>query len=433
MFEANGDEVFTSLPKLQGASPYYQLGRTLSATGIYDGRVYTTPACGLQLYVYGDNLHFPKTYFTNANGFCGGNQKVDTALVSGVGYVKRGVALYQDSTDCGSSNCHTYPAGYQSVRQRPVPVVLNHVKATKGTLDPASPSNVQFINWFTPDSVTVSGNKTPHPYTVTLWQWIGADGTRDPILPGRPGCGAFRATLICNYAPPESGRMLTNVFVGGWEQQSSITVQCYLALADSALNDSTSDFKTREMILDMPTRSDNDSSVNGGFDRGHPGWSGGWRHETAIAVWRMPGGGFQTDTIAAITSNACAASYYIPSPPVPGATLFATGHSHPGHPGERLYCGDTVTFKGRRVPSAATPNDTLTLPSRLYPGDSADADRADRNRANSNRGPEYVIAGGVVMRISPAPGPTYPNLQTFYRVSGGSATERKCAWVKKLQ
>jgi hypothetical protein len=181
----------------------------------------------------------------------------------------------------------------------------------------------------------------------------------------------------------------------------------------------------------MLPRSNSDSSDSSGFDAIHPGWSGGWVHEVKVVTWRMPGGGFETDTVPVDASNACGVDWHLPPPPVSGATLFAMGHSHPLKAGDRQYCNRSVSRNGHNVPGAARPGDGR--PFDYEPPDSADADRPDRNAANDFNVPSYVIThGGVVLRINPAPA-GYPNLWNFYRVFGGSEAERKCAWVKKYQ
>jgi hypothetical protein len=58
--------------------------------------------------------------------------------------------------------------------------------------------------------ITVGGGKSQHPFHITLWQWIGADSTRNPTL-----TGGTATSLLCVYTAPESGRIIVKMFVGG--------------------------------------------------------------------------------------------------------------------------------------------------------------------------------------------------------------------------
>ncbi len=222
-------------------------------------------------------------------------------------------------------------------------------------------------------------------------------------------------------------------FVGGWEQTSTVTVQCLVTPADARLNDTTTDFKIRESILDMLERSNADSSPTAGFNVNHPGWDGGWIHETAFFEWRKANGEIQIDNVVPNFSDACTVNFYVPSPPPPGDSLIANGHSHVTNPGDPMYCRTTKNVNGVDVPGARFPGDTAG-PVVFAPPDSVGADRGDRSGANALQSPNYVITNsGLLLRIDPVANNSLPNPQTWYRVFGGTTAQRKCSWPKKYK
>src|SRR6202022_4419010 len=58
-------------------------------------------------------------------------------------------------------------------------------------------------------------------------------------------------TRACLFVPQESGRMILKAYAGGKTLTNAVTVQCLVAPADSMLNDSTNDFKSREELQDL--------------------------------------------------------------------------------------------------------------------------------------------------------------------------------------
>jgi hypothetical protein len=226
--------------------------------------------------------------------------------------------------------------------------------------------------------------------------------------------------------------MVVKAFTGGWEQSSTVSVQCLVTPADSVLNDTTGDFMVRDSILDMFVRANADSAFDAGFNITHPGWNGGWVHETGMTVWRLPnGGGIEVDTLVSTYSDACTLGGD-GTPPVPGAVLLGDFHGHPSPPGYPQYCkrkiqrrpGGPIT-EGARSPAEAAQG----RPFLNAVPDTTSADRADRSYANRLGKPEYVLKhNGRLLKIAPVANDSLPNPQTWYRISGGTATQQKCAW-----
>jgi hypothetical protein len=66
--------------------------------------------------------------------------------------------------------------------------------------------------------------------------------------------------------------------------------------------------------------------------------------------------------------------------------------------------------------------------------DSVAADDADRSGTNLLQAPQYVMmASGYLLKIDPVANLSIPSPQTWYRVFGGSASQKKCSWPKKYK
>lgn len=370
-------------------------------------------------------------------GLCGGAVGNDTVLAQGQGFIRQGSMPLDyaspDNSDCPPhtyGTCHTQEIVNTTFTVSPIPATMVPVKSVPRAV-PFNSVDYQQVTFTTgpnPAQILIGGALSAVPMTTTSWVYTAGDGTLDGNM-----CAGGYPVVACSPYLHKAGRMVVKGFVGGWEQTSTITVQCLVTPADTVLNDSTSDFNERGAILNMLLRSKSDSSPYAGFDVSHPGWDGGWTHETTILVWKLPNGeGFETDTLPTSYSNACEYAATIPPPPVPGATLISMGHDHPLKAGDPQFCRGTVRKNGVDLPRAERPADTLSRPYTLEPRDSTAADSVDRQQADDFHMPIYVLTqGGVVMRISPAPDLSYPNTQTLYRAFGAtSPAESKCTWVK---
>ena len=419
--EATGNVGFTRQAPIPGASANYTAlypAPPVGVTGIVDP--YGDP-CVMNL-IPGDGVNNLPSF-----GNCGAAPKVDTVLSQKnlIPYIMRGPLPSKHYYNCSNYTdvCDAINAGSSTVRERPVPVAPK-LKAVPHTIDTLHLAAVQFTGSITPDSITVQGAKFPHPYHVTLWEWIGADMTRDPLAssPTKVGC---TNTLLCRYTSPEAGKMVLKVFVGGFEQTATASVQCLASPGDSALNDSTNDFALRSVLQQALEHADTGAAPGTGYD---PQLKRGLRHETGGIVWRLPNGaGFMA--VEYDDPHATQCNYHAPhnpTPPVPGATIESYFHTHSTSPGEDYYgCFDSVEVNNRWVKQpryVGDPDATPGVPHTVGPdvgGGSID------DWANVQAGKaEYVMhksgyAAKLAELIVPADNPN------IWNVNAG-----KCTWVK---
>jgi hypothetical protein len=430
--ESPGTVYLNAKTKLDGASSNYVFpSRPVGATGGVDN--HTDGVCYLGLTLQDGYGALPSF------GLCGASVKIDTLLSKKLQtpWITRGPLPVRHYYECStwSDVCHYLnTADYSTVRERPVPVTLaKRLWASAATPDTLYVSPIDFKASFTPDSITVGGGKAAHPYHVTLWQWIGADSTRDPVLtgPGKgPGCAS---TLLCTYKPPESGRMTVKVFVGGWEQTSSVTVQCLVNPGDSALNDSTNDFLLRTVLQQALEHADTGAIPGANYD---PVLKRGSRHETGGINWRLPNGaGFQSVEYDDPRSTQCNYHYpHNPTPPVSGATVESYFHTHSTNPGEDYYaCFDSVNIDGRWVKQprySGDPDATPGVPHTVGP-DVGGGSEPDWGNVQMGKA-EYIIhkadstRNGYAAKLAPFIIPDQnPNIWNVFGPKAG-----KCTWVK---
>jgi hypothetical protein len=221
-----------------------------------------------------------------------------------------------------------------------------------------------------------------------------------------------------------------------------------MAPADSAVNDSTSDFSAREEILEALKDAHVDSLPEAGWNPNHPA---GWKKETGGVLWKLPGAGAgykfvqYNDPAANACGSSLPASLFADSlAPVPGAVPEGGVHVHPNFPFERIYGCDSVDFRGARVPGALFPGqlnpDGTETPWSL--GAVEDSVRAGSDKdwkwIRNNQRPLFLVtAWGYVIRMNvPAQGSERGSIQAWRATSIASKkTEaaKKCAWVKKYQ
>jgi len=440
--EATGSVTLVATTPISGHSSYYVFpGGPVGVTGRIDPHPNGETPCVLNLSLSDGYGPMPSW------GPCEAPAKIDTVLYRRLAAptAKRGPLPYKHFYDCStwSDVCHSTISGeYSEIHERPVPVVINKLTASQRLASFASPVPITFRASKTPDSIHVGGAVAPHPMAITLWQWIGADSTRNPDLAWAV-CHS-NGLMNCTYNAYESGRMTVKAFVGGWEQTSYTSVECLVSSGDSSLNDTTDDFKVREEILNMLARSNADSSSFAGWNASNPN---GWRHETNVATWRLPGGGYQAVPYDLPGSTACGTPSGAPlTPPVPGATLYSWSHDHPTPKGQRLYCPGRIMFNGVEVQRASRPGDVDPATGQLRPWQVAAKDD-DSTVAGSVAGSRtdwsqvqmpapylrsFIMSyDGTVYQLAQWPGPPYPRFWMKYRAFGGSPSERKCAWVKK--
>jgi hypothetical protein len=417
--------------QLTGALPALPATQSVGATGAAGGR----NGCDL-------NARISFGMVAYSFGECGQGAQWDTVLAQGQGFIRQGSSPLDytspDNSDCPpatTGSCHILELTSISFTVWPYPALMVPVTASPGAV-PFSSVSYQQVNFTTapnPPTLVVGGVTHADTMITTSWVYTAADGTLD----GNMCTGGF-PILTCSPYLHKSGRMVVKAFLGGWEQTSTISVQCLVTPADSVLNDTTSDFKVRDSILDLLVRSNADSAPDAGFNITHE-WTGGWQHETKVQVWRLPDGGTEADTVPLAISDACTVGFYQPSPPVPNAHLLADFHVHQTKQYDPLYCNTTIRYHGRDIHIARTPTEAAQGRRQGYQEpDTSSADRADRSAANAisaaNGGavPAYVLKhGGWLLKISPVANDSLPNPQTWYRVFGGTATQQKCAWPRR--
>jgi hypothetical protein len=372
-------------------------------------------------------------------GICGSTATIDTVLSVKLHnpYIIRGPLPSPHYYNCSqwSDVCYwVSPGAASTVRETPVPVTLNKLKASEQIIDTAYRAPVLFTASITPDSITVRGAKSAHPFHVTLWQWIGADSTRDPALTGAgkgPGC---TTTLVCTYPPPESGKMTVKVFVGGWEQTSWATVLCFMRPDYSTVHDSTNDFLLRSVVQQALEHADTGAVPGADYD---PVLKRGPRHETGGLNWRLPNGaGFTSVEYDDPRATQCNYHYpHNPTPPVPGATLESYFPTHSSNPGEDYYaCFDSVNIDGRWVKQPryiGDPDATPGVPHTVFPdvgGGSLEGDWANVQTGKA----DYVMhkadstKNGYLAKLAPFIVPDQnPNIWIVFGPKAG-----KCTWVK---
>jgi hypothetical protein len=249
--------------------------------------------------------------------------------------------------------------------------------------------------------------------------------------------------LLCTYTPPESGRMIVKMFVGGWEQTSSVTVQCVMSPDESSLNDSTNDFSAREELLDVRRQANVDSAPEAGWTVDHVK---GWQNETPGVLWQLPNdSGFQFIPYNDPGSTACQSNlpdseFDLSHAPVPGATPYAGVHAHPNYPLRRMYGCDSTVVKGVTVPAALFPGDMDSngnlrpFPRAGWEDSTVAGSDADwRWVKRTGRKMFIITAWGFVFRLDPPPGADLRGPHLTWRATNLAAGYGKCAWAKKYQ
>jgi hypothetical protein len=221
--------------------------------------------------------------------------------------------------------------------------------------------------------------------------------------------------------------MVLKIFLGGFEQTVTASVQCLTSPADSALNDSTNDFELRSVLQDALEHADTGAAPGTGYD---PQLKRGLRHETGGIVWRLPNGsGFMA--VEYDDPHATQCNYHPPAhptPPVPGATIESYFHSHSTNPGEDYYgCFDSVQVDKRWVKQPRfvdDPDATPGVPHTVGPDVGGGSLEGDWVAVQDGKA-EYVIhKDGSVAKLAPFIVPqNNPNI--WYPFTG------KCAWVKR--
>jgi hypothetical protein len=407
----------------------------VGATGNVDNHTDGVCALGLSM---SDN-YGPLTSFGN----CGAPVKIDTLLSRKLQtpWIIRGPLPVKHWYECSNVTdvCHYLNVGdYSTVRERAVPVALNKLKASKRTSTFASATDsLTFTASRTPDSIRVAGRDTLHPIAITFWQWIGGDMTRNPTQPWTTPCHS-NLLLTCRYAPQESGRMVVKAFTGGYEQSSSVTVQCIIGPNDPMLNDSTGDFGLRDAMRDALDRSNPDSLPGAGANSLHAGY----RRETGGAVYQLADSSFKVVPLDDFSATEC---HYDPHaggslPGEPGSHLVAVYHTHPADSADDVYgCGkDSNGVATRSYPGGPGVLPTMADPKQTGGGSGYKKNdtKGDWPFANSAGIPVFILQkNGTAWRLDPdfqGPKKNNPNhWSAFGNAYDPNHPAGKCTWPKK--
>jgi hypothetical protein len=424
--ESPGTVVINAKPKLSSyTGAYVDSGTAAGANGVSAVNV-----CAL-------NFTVQDGYGTLPNfGNCGSPLKVDTILSKGLQtpWIVRGPLPSDDINECSttSSVCHWLNQGdFSTVRERPIPVSLNKLKASKHTSTFVTPETIRFTATKTLDNIFVQGAWNQVTMAITLWQWIGADSTRNPTPPWTSPCHSAQLTA-CDYTAYESGRMIVKAFVGGWEQTNSVTVQCLTSPLDSILNDSTNDFQVRSALRQMLDSSHPEVAPGFGYD---PVKGRGLMHEIAGNIWKLPdGGGYMLVPGDSDKNTECVS--YVDSaapPPVPRATLVGRAHTHPSPWNGPVYgCPTKYLNNGRD-----------SIPFSKFPGDTANGKRPFmKNRKDMVKGASTLDWLSFIFDLPPKQDyvidsdGTAAEMSYYTMANGGRihnwapSTAGKCTWVK---
>jgi hypothetical protein len=414
---------------LYAYSPALPQTQSVGATGAAGGRngcdMNSTLSFGMVSYGFGP---------------CGQGAKWDTVLAQGQGFIRLG-SMPLDFTSVDNSDCPPRTSGGCHYLDQPPPDISFTVWAYPAMMVPVSASPrivnfasvsyqpVTFTTGANPATVVIGGVTHADTMTTTSWVYTAGDGTQDGDL--SVVCKGGYPRLTCSPNLHKSGRLVVKALLGGWEQTSSVSVQCLVSPADSVLNDTTGDFAVRDSVRSMYYRANADSATNSGFDVTHPGWTGGWAHETGIDVWKTLSGQTVVDTITPIFSDMCNLTHS-PTPPDPNDALLADMHAHEVATNDTLFCRRTVYRRnGKPTQIARTPQEAAQGRPIAFAAPDTGADRGDRTAANRLQKPEYVLTrDGRVLKIDPVASDSLPNPQTWWRAFGGTSTQQKCAWPR---
>lgn len=368
------------------------------------------------------------------SGGVGGN---DTTLARGQGFLKQGSFPLDfatpDNSDCPphtSGSCHILEIVDRTFTVWPIPVVMKKVRANPRTFNfnsmPLGYVDVAFSTGADPDTVMIGGVRRAMPITTTHWVYTAGDGTLDGNM-----CAGGYPIITCIPHLHKAGRMVVNAFTGGWEQSSTITVQCLVSPSDSILNDTTNDFQVRSALLQMLDSSHPEVPPGFGYDsvKGR-----GLMHEVSGNIWKLPdGGGYMLTPFDSPENTECQSDVDTTSPPpVPGAVLLGRAHTHPSPWNKPVYgCPTKIINNGR---------DSIQFS--RFPGDTANGKKPFiKNRKDMPRGgsgqdwlrmifdlppkPDYVMdADGTVAEVS------YFTMVNPRIRNWAPSTASRCAWVR---
>ena len=223
--------------------------------------------------------------------------------------------------------------------------------------------------------------------------------------------------------------MIVKAYTGGWEQTSSVSVQCKMTPEDSNLNDSTSDFAVRAALLAALDTSNVDSLPGAGYDSLE---QHGYKHESGGPIFKMS----DSTTKAFFLPSADGIGtecLYLPDmhPTLPSGAVrqVANFHVHPTEYDKPVFgCPDEGHQRFARSPADTLPTANPRRPYKLSRiGKNGGGSDKDWEFADSTHVPMFVVEkGGKIWRLDPnTPKSSRPSNPNHWQALGG-----KCQWVK---
>jgi hypothetical protein len=376
-------------------------------------------------------------------GLCGTTPETDTVLAKQQWFLKQGsMPLDYPATDCPPHpvTCHTQQIVNTTFTVAPIPALMVPVKASPRTVQFSSVQYqpVTFTTGADPAEIFIGGRLNGIPVTPTSWVYTAGDGTLDGNM-----CGGGQPYYPCTPYLHKAGRMVVKAFIAGWEQTSTVTVQCLVTPADSLLNDTTSDFGLREVLLDALAKSNADSAAGLGATAEHHGF----RHEEGGRIFQWTHGPKTGQYFFVPVDDPNATECHVnvqlgeEENPILGATVVGHYHVHVVTAPDSIY-GCTPSSDGRKT--SQYPGDGLR-PYYVQASDSIEANYNDGGGSfsdwllaivpNPGRN-EYVIwKDGTVYRLSRRVDPLSKSNPDHWSAFGAArdATKPagKCTWPKK--
>jgi len=298
-------------------------------------------------------------------GPCGGTVGTDTVLAKQQWFLQQGpMPLDYPDLDCAPHpvTCHTQQIVPTTFTVAPIPALMVPVTAVPRTVqfNSVQYQEVTFTTGANPASIFVGGRVNGMPVITTSWVYTAADGTPDGNM-----CSGGFPYLYCQPYLHKSGRLVVKAFIGGWEQTSTITVQCLVG-GEPALDDTLNDFRIRGDLLNVLVTSNADSSPSAG-------WTGqDWnrelsRHESGGVIWKLAYDAgyvfipYEDPTSDAVHYHMPDSTYAPSSAPFPGATPYATVHDHPTKEDSVAYGwhANTQLPSGAITPCSRNPDDMM--------------------------------------------------------------------------
>ena len=267
-------------------------------------------------------------------------------------------------------------------------------------------------------------NAIANPMAVTRRFWIGADSSRNTDSVGAY-CHAPTSNPLCEYPIAESGRMVVNAFTGGYEQTSSVTVQCLVGPGDFILNDTAGDFASRAAMLEALDSAHPDLAAGTGLSETN--FHGPKSEKGGRIVLTSDGSGYQAIRVDDPSSTECNMNPSAGYVPPAGTDSAGAYHAHSyTWPDSAYGCGfdqDSLQYYSDYPGDGRRP---AMLPKMEDEGGGSDA---DWSWARTHQMPLYVIwKDGTVYRLDP--GYVGPHQSNPYHWRAFGPGTRKCAWPR---